>query len=371
MQVPSGKFAFLVCGDDEFRVATAVSELIAALVPESERAFGLDRVDGRVNTVDETISSIRAVRDALVSDGLFGSGSKTVWLREPSFLSADKIAKSERVKAEVQSLVSRIRDGLPEGTKLVVSTLKVNRASAFFKAFSGESGFVIDFGSALKARQRADAALAVAEEYAQKLGLDIAPQVMRLFLAKVGTDSRQIVSELEKLSNYCDKGKAPTAEDIGEIVSSGATSEIWDFTDAFATRNRAALVRQIRMQLAQGENAIRMVNSLLTCVGDLLAIRDGIEHRWAAPSGGGLDWGALPPEIAESLGKDERSALNGTGFPFRKKIDQSAAWTVRELRIARHYLLELREMLVSSSLPEDCLLEMKLLQAAGIVAARK
>lgn len=368
---PADKSAYLVCGDDEYRVATATAALVDELVPASDREFGLDRIDGRVGTVDEAVAAIRSVRDALVSDGLFGGGAKTVWFREPSFLSNDKIAKSERVKAEVQNLAARIKDGLPEGTRLVVSTQKVNRASAFFKAFSGKDALVVDFGSALKARQKADAAAELADETCGRIGLSMQPDAMRLFLSRVGTDSRRIVSELEKLAAYCEPGAAATPDDVREIVSPGATSEIWDFTDAFATRNRTLLVRQIHTQLAQGENAIRLVNSILTCVCDLLAVREAIDRKWASPGGGGLDWSALPADIAEGLAAGDRSVLAGAGFQLRKKIDQAAGWTVRDLRNARHYILELREALVSCSLPEECLMETMLLRAAGLAPAKR
>ena len=368
---PTDKSAYLVCGDDEYRVATAAAAIVDALVPAADRDFGLDRIDGRVGTVDETIATIRSVRDALVADGLFGGGAKTVWFREPAFLSNDKIAKSDRVKAEVQNLATRIKDGLPEGTRIVVSTQKVNRASAFFKAFAGDAALIVDFGSALKARQKADAAAELADETCHVIGLSMQSDAMRLFLSRVGTDSRRIVSELEKLAAYCGAGASATPDDVREIVSPGATSEIWDFTDAFATRNRALLVRQIRSQLAQGENAIRLVNSLLSCVGDLLAVREGIDKKWASPGGGGIDWSALPSDIADGLAAGEKSVISGAGFQLRKKIDQAAGWTLRDLRNARHYILELREALVSCSLPEECLMEAKLLQAIGVTPAKR
>ena len=371
MEIPSGKSAYLICGDDEFRVARTTAALLDALVPEAQRDFGLDRIDGRVGTVDETIAVIRSVRDALVSDSLFGGGAKTVWLREPAFLSNDRVAKSEQVKDELAAFVPRIREGFGEGMRLVVSTIKINRASSFFKAFSGGNCAVIDFGSGLKARQKTEAALDLVDETCQRLKLKMAPDVRQLFLARVGTESRQLVSELEKLACYCGEGRAATADAVRDIVSSGAVSEVWDFVDAFATRNAKALIKQVRVQLGQGENAIRLVNSLLGTVGDLLAIREGCERHWATPSGGGLDWTALPADIAEGLESGDKSILSAGGFSLRKKIDQSNLWTVRDLRNARHYLLELREMLVSCSLPEDLLLETKLLQAIGLKRAKK
>ena len=56
----------------------------------------------------------------------------------------------------------------------------------------------------------------------------------------------QGLSEKRIAEFACGEGAAATADDVREIVSTGATSEIWDFTDAFATRNKTLLVRQIR-----------------------------------------------------------------------------------------------------------------------------
>ena len=142
MAIPPGKSAFLICGDDDFRVETTTREILDALVPADRREFGLEVIDGRVESVGETTRVCRAVRDALISDGLFGGGDKTVWLREPSFLSIDRIAKSEETKKNVAALTDAIKGGLPDGVCIVVSTLKINRGSSFFKAFGGKAGAV-------------------------------------------------------------------------------------------------------------------------------------------------------------------------------------------------------------------------------------
>lgn len=366
MDLPLDKSAYLICGEDEFRVSLAVKELIDALVPENERDFGLDRIDGRVDTVDATVNMIRSVRDALVSDGLFCAGSKTVWLRDPSFLTNDRVAKSEAVKTALADITDSIKSGLGDGQRLIVSTVKINRSSAFFKAFSGKRCEVKDFGSGLKPRQKNEAAAMLIAEFIPKLGITMEQNVRQVFLARVGTDSRQIVSELEKLACYCGNGKAASIDDVREIVSSGAVSEIWDFVDAFATRNAKALIKQVKIQLEQGENAIRLVNSLLSTACDLLVIREGFEKHWASPEAMKLNWDSLPEDIADGLQREEKGVFSMTGFPLKKKIDQSSAWTVRDLRNARHYLIELREQLVSCGLSEEFLMETKLLQAIGI-----
>lgn len=357
--------AYLICGDDEFRVSTATQTLLAELVPTADREFGLDRVDGRVDTVAESVSALRAVLDAFVTDGLFGGGDKTVWFQEPTCLANERLAKSQAVKEKLADLAAAIKKGLPDGVKLVVSVSKINRASALFKAISS-AGEVQDFGNGLKAYQKAEAAAGLLAEYLPKVGLKMAGDVRTIFLARVGTDSRQIVSELQKLACYCGEGKEATAADVADIVSSGAVAEIWDFVDAFSRRDATALVRQIRVQLEQGENAIRMVNSLLTTVGQLLAVREAQDRKWATRSGGSLSWNGLPEELAHGFASSDKDVRTLIGFRLRKLLEQADLWTLRDLRNARHYLLALREDLVSLAIPESILLEMRLLQAIGL-----
>ena len=368
MKIPLDKQVYLICGDDEFRVELAARDLLDKLVPEAKRAFGLDVVDGRVELVSETLQMLRALRDALLAEDLFGGGDKVVWLRDPSFLCVDRVAKSEEVKNAMAPLVGRIKDGLPEGSRLVVSTTKVNRAQAFFKACAA-GGQVIDTGTKLNARAQVDAAAALLDEFLPKVGLKMEHRARALFLTRVGVNSRQIVSELQKLACYCGASGEAGEDDVREVVAADATSEVWDFTDAFARRDRKALAAQIVRQLEQGESPIRLVQSVLGTIGDLLQLRDALDKGWAVPAGrGALSWDTLPPEVGEGLAASERDVRRSlAGWRLGKMLEFAQKWRVSELRAARHHALALREELVSRQLPEDFLLETRLLQAVGIV----
>jgi DNA polymerase III delta subunit len=366
MTIPPGKSVFLVCGDDDFRVETTTRELLDALVPDDRREFGLEVIDGRVESLGEATRVFRAVRDALISDGLFGGGDKTVWLREPAFLSIDRIAKSEETKKNLATLTDTLKGGLPEGVSLVVSTLKINRGTTFFKAFGGKAGAVFDLGSGLRERDLRDQADLLLNEWLPKFGLDMKPAVRAAFLARVGTNSRQIVSELEKLSCWCGKRKTVTAEDIGEIVAADATSEVWDLSDAFAERDVTRTTTLLERHLDQGENAIFLTQTLLNTATTLLLLRDAQARRWASAGGRGVAWDGVPADIGECLDlseKDIRKAL--FGWRAEKVARQAAAWTVAELRAARHQILTLREELVSKQLPERYMMETRLIQAMG------
>ena len=371
MNIPPGKSAFLVCGDDDFRVETTTREILDALVPADRREFGLEVIDGRVESVGETTRVCRAVRDALISDGLFGGGDKTVWLREPSFLSIDRIAKSEETKKNVAALTDAIKGGLPDGVCIVVSTLKINRGSSFFKAFGGKAGAVFDLGSGLRERELRDQADILLHEWLPKFGIDMKPAVRAAFLARVGTNSRQIVAELEKLSCWCGKRKAVTVDDINEVVAADATSEVWDLTDAFAERDATRTITLLERHIAQGENEIFLTQTLLNTVSTLLLLRDAQARRWASSGGRGISWGDIPPDISACLDisdKDIRKTLSG--WRADKVARQAAVWKVAELRAARHQLLTLREELVSKQLPELFMMETRILQALSVPSKR-
>lgn len=366
MNIPKGKSAFLVCGDDEFRVAEATRELLDSLVPQESREYGLETVDGRVDSLGEMVRAFRAVRDALVSDGLFGGGEKTVWFREPAFLSNERLAKCEDVKKCISDLAASLKAGLPEGSRLVVSTVKINRGQTFFKTFSSV-GAVFDFGSGLRERDLREQADILLSEWLPKVGLEMPQNVRSAFLARVGTNSRQIVSELEKLRCWCGERKTVTAEDVAEITAADAASEIWDLSDAFASRDAAKAVSLLERHLAQGENAVFLAQTLLNTANTLLLFRDAQARRWVS-SWRNVAWDAVPEELGEALsasekGKDIRAAVSG--WRASKIAQQAAAWKVPELRLARHRLLALREELVSKQLPENYMMETAIIQAVG------
>ena len=355
----------LICGEDDFQVSLEARKIVDELVTPENRTFGLEVIDGRVENIEECLGVIRKSLEAMAMDGLFGGGDKTIWLREPAFLSIDRIAKNDGVKRLLQELTERIKAGLPEGQNLLVTTFKINRGSAFFKAFAA-AGTVKDFGSGLKGKACDTRAKKLVDEWLPRLQLKMDEAVRLQFIARVGTDSRQLVSELEKLKCYCGVRPAATAEDVRMIVSGGRISEIWDFLDTFGRRQAAELIAQLRLQLDQSENPIRLANSLDSRVTDLLIIREALDRKWAMFEGyAGLRWMALPPAIETWFATQENDMRKWPAFRVTRLVSQANAWTLRELRVARHLLLEMREKLVSSALPQEWLLEVSLIRALG------
>ncbi|NLN01672.1 MAG: hypothetical protein GX174_07190 [Lentisphaerae bacterium] len=355
---------FLICGEDDFQVALEAEELINRLVPEENRMFGLEIIDGRVDTIDACLTCLAKCQEALMMDGLFAS-DKFVWLREPAFIANDRLSRSKSIKAPLATLTNTIKAGLPEGRYLMLTTPRIHRASALFKAFNA-AGEVRDFGNNLKDWECKNRAKEFLDRWLPVVELTMDGPIREQFLARVGYDSRRIASELEKLRCYRGGAGKVTKEDIEVIVSGGGVNEIWNFIDAFGKRDLPELLRQLRMLLAQSEHPIRLSNSLEARVNELLAIREILSRKWATPdSYNGLRWNPVPPEVDAWLSARDQDFRKMHSFRLKNLVAQAVKWTLRDLRMARHLLLEMREKLVSSSLPQEWLLEVCLIEALG------
>lgn len=124
--------AYLVFGNDEYRVSAKTKEIINSLLPATEQDFGLETIDGAVDTVDTALTAIGRCIEAITTIGMFG-GKKVVWFRDVSFLADNQTGKSETVKSRLADLTSVMETGLPKDHVLVISSPSVDKRFAFFK----------------------------------------------------------------------------------------------------------------------------------------------------------------------------------------------------------------------------------------------
>ena len=182
-----------------------------------------------------------------------------------------------------------------------------------------------------RSRDRTAAALARLPQLAAAEHLDFAPGADRAFVAKTGPDSRTIASELAKMRTYLgDKNNTVTSADVAEITSAGGDDiELWELTDALASRNAGKVL--VTLRNFQGDSG----------------------------------WPIMVSTVIERWFRDLLVAKSGGGdqsWPWRKKASAAAAFSLTELRVARYRMLALREKLVSSQLPPEYV-EMEILRA--------
>jgi DNA polymerase-3 subunit delta len=356
----------LICGDDEYLVESSARTRISQILPDSADALGLEIVDGRKNTGEEVENSVNQCIEAVQTQGFFGA-EKVVWLRDANFLTGgERVADYAASKDAVAKLTECLKNGLPEGQTLIITAGKVLRSSVFFKTCL-KNGEVEDFGNNLKARELEQRAAEFVAERAKESGLKMDSGIRNAFIQRVGFDTRTLVQEIEKLRLYVGEAKQVHLEDLHEITSVGNEAEAWDLIDAVGERNAGGVLATLRRMSGQKGVGIRLAAMLDKSVRELLVLREAYDRKWISYTNRQASW------VAHDLTQEESAILSALpfnprtlpGWMLRKKMAHAVNYTLRELRVARFRILELREKLVSTGLPEMFLLEMALMRIVG------
>ena len=356
----------LICGDDDYLVDSAARERINLLVPESDRAFGVEIVDGRKDTSEEIRKAVDACMESVQTPGFFGV-NKVTWFRDVAFLTgAGRVSETVAAKESVEKLAGWLKNGLLDGQTLIISASKVLRTSVFFKVCQ-KQGEVEDFGGGFKSWELEKLATQRLDGLFQKAGLTIDADARTEFLNRAGFDTRFLVQEVEKLRLYMGDRKRATVDDVREITSIGREAEAWDLLDAFGERDALGVLKTLKRLSGQKGIGIMLAAMLEKNVRDLLVLRDAYDRKWAFGSkGGACGWSSnLAPEASALLNALPVNPKTMTAWAMKKKLPHALNYTLQELRVARFRILELREKMVSVNLPEMFLLETALLRIIG------
>ena len=357
---------YLICGDDDYLVDAAARERINQLVPESDRAFGVERIDGRKDTADEARRAVDACMESVQTPGFFG-GSKVTWLRDATFLTGGgRVSETVAAKAAVERLVGWLKDGLLDGQVLFITAAKVLRTSVFFKVCQ-KQGEVVDFGSGQKTWEREKQAEERLDALLENAGVALEREARKEFLNRAGFDTRFLVQEIEKLKLYVGDGGKATVQDVREITSIGREAEAWDLLDGFGERNALSVLTTLKRLSGQKGVGIMLAAMLEKCVRELLVLREAYDLKWVyGGKGRSCGWSKeLPPDALALLDALPVNPKTCNAWAMNRRLPHALNYTLQELRVARFRILELRERLVSTALPEMFLLETALLRIIG------
>ena len=352
--------AILISCSDDFLLANRVKEVLAELVPEADRIFGLETVDCAIDTIDAATRALNAVRGALVQQGFF-SDRKTVWMRDVDFLDAKRLQKSDFMAAQIDSFCDWLQtQGIPEGFTLLVSSTSIPKTSRFYKTF-------VSLSKAGKAtiemlpEPSAKEAVAAVMQAAARLDYKISRPVADELVARVGYSPRVIAMEVEKLSLYT-KGVAPTVTDVETICTMNAGGEFWDLTTAFGNHDLSKTIKVLRNMYEMRVEPIFLVMQLEGRLNDLYLVCDGLASKKLTDNG---EWSsALSAEDAEAVGRLGKFGMaSKSPWVLGGLIAQARKWDVSSLKRARTVMITAHERMVSVSVDTKALLEMAITDA--------
>ncbi len=356
----------LICGEDDYLVDSAARERVNQLVPESDRAFGVEIIDGRRDTSDEVRKAADACMESVQTPGFFGS-TKVTWLRNATFLTGGgRASETAAAKEAVEKMTDWLKNGLLEGQTLIITAAKILRSSVFFKVCQ-KQGEVEDFGGGFKSWELEKLADQRLDILLKKAGLTLQGEARAEFLNRAGFETRFLVQEIEKLRLYVGERNQVTVEDVREITSIGREAEAWDLLDAFGERDAMAAMATLKRLSGQRGIGIMLAAMLEKNVRELLVLREAHDRKWAyGKKGASCGWSSsLAPEAAALLNALPVNPKTLNSWAMKKKLPHALNYTLQELRVARFRILQLRERMVSTALPEMYLLETTLLRIMG------
>jgi DNA polymerase-3 subunit delta len=358
----SPKPVYLLFGGDEFLISTNARRLVNRLCPPAEQAFGLEIIEGQeTTTAAAAVEAVAACRQALQTMGFF-AGAKTVWFRDAALFSQVRVRDAEAVKEALDTLTALIRSGLGDGVHLVVSARGIDKRSGFYRGCR-EAGHLVEYAVPEKTYQVEARARETAVSLLAAEGLTAAPATVDLFVAKTGSDTRQLACEASKLAVYLGEAKEVTADDIRAVGSPSRDASSWDLQDALGHRNAAEAFRLVHQLLFQGETATGMIRQLEGRFRDLLIFRHCQERGWCTLKGRGnfqqVEW-IDSPEAHSILGQLDRDPRDMNPWRAGRLASQAARYSPREILRIQELLAATHAELLRSSLPDRLILDLTL-----------
>ena len=334
----------VIIGEDDFLVAETARKAIG------KDASGLEVIDSLNSTNADLQLRDVAAADASFSTPPFLEPSKATWWKNVGFLPcAGKGGPSEDVRKALEKFAKKLAaNPLPENQKFILTGSRLLQASVFAKTLKGAAEMVV-FASG-KPWEKAREAAARLPEMASELGLKFALGAAEVFVARVGTDTRSLLRELEKMRDYIGgEGGTVTAEAVAEITSQGVgvEPEIWAITDAVGARDLGKALAALRPFERESGFAVMATTVLEKFFRQLAELKD-----------------------AQERGRSGDATAGMAPFAARKNLGFLANWSLRELRAARFRFLALRERAVSSSGSADPLVAVELVRACRRTAAQ-
>ncbi len=356
---------WFVTGSDEAAVKKAASTLAAKLSPGDD-PFATEVIDGAAQTVDEALRRLADTHQALLTLPMFG-GEKLVWLKSATCFSDTPVGRSEAVASQLEKLLTVIAEGLPEGIRLIVSAPEPDKRRGTYKTLSGIAKTTIcdkpDFGFG---GTEADVVDWVSKKAAER-GVLFDEEALEILAARIGADTAQVDTELEKLILAAD-GQTVDADLVRNLVPLTRQGGIFDLSNMIIRKNLPGALLTLRQLLGQKESGMTLLlAAIYPSIRNLLLVQDIMVRNKITPPAKAFFFGktleGLPANETAHLPRKKDGGINsyplGLAAAGARKFDQ------RTLSSAMAGCRKANLELVSSSLDEEVILGKLLIELLG------
>ncbi len=349
----------LLLGDDEYLINQHAKNLIAHIL-QADAAAELETIDGMVTTVGDAERAIRRCKAALQWPGLF-STTRIVWFKNVAFLADSRAAQSETVQTAIGDLVTFLAQGLPDGFSLLITAESIDKRRAFAKTLT-KIAMVEEFKR--DAKDHAARAAIVRDTLADN-GCSMDPALIPFFCEKVGTDTRRLVGEVQKLCLYAYPETTIGREAIETITSTTTETAFYALANRFCAFDLTGAIRTLHELLFQKQSVIGLITHLESTIRDLLVFREALDQGWVQKRGRQIVWSNVPPEINQALSKLDRDPRKLPFFLAGNLAEAAGKFTRKRLDHCLRQIVIAHEKMVSSRVPPELILEVLLVRMLG------
>jgi DNA polymerase-3 subunit delta len=324
----------LVAGNDDHAVKACARELAAKLTPPGGGDFGLETIDAHADNVDHAASVIHEAILSLSMPG-FLAAEKLVWLKNVNFLADTQLGGSKTVLAALEELQTFLAGGLPPGTRLLVSAISPDKRRVFYKSLAKLGSVTLCDKPSGPRYDEDEAARHAATDGARQRKLKFEPEALERFAAFVGSDTRQVANELDKIDVYLSTERRVIGlEDIRLLVPETRHGIIFELGNCIVRRDLRDASNCLQKLLRQGEDPVGLLYAaIMPTVQKLLAAALLVhEHGLRVPPSYPAFQSAL-----EQLTEDAREIIprkkDGTinAYPLYLSAQEARRFKVSEL----------------------------------------
>ena len=348
---------YFISGSDEAAVKKAASELAAKLAPGAD-VFGLEIIDGGVDSVDAAIARTRETMQSLSTLPFMG-GTKLVWLKSASYLADSVAGRSENVITAVEQLCDLLDEGLPDGITFLLSAPAADKRRSAYKRLSKAGSTTLHDKPSLGFGAGEEEIINWTMQQARARGLKISADAVEVLAARVGLDSAQLHSELDKIETAFGPGHPIGERDVRDLVPATRESGVFDIGNAISARNLPLALETLEQLFYQGEKGVGiLLASIVPTTRNLLLAKSLlIRHKLRPPAEANYFASALaklPSEETDFLPRKKDGSLNAYGLGIAAK--NSVHYSLEELQCAFHKCADANLQLITSQGAEDVVL---------------
>lgn len=357
---------FAIVGTDEGLVREKSLALYHELTDGNDDGFTHETLDGTADNSDAAYEICSSAVQALQTVPMFG-GDKVVWLRNVNFLADSVTGRSQRTEEGVERLRACLEEGLPDGVKLIISALGVDKRRSFWK-FIQKQAEVQAFDRIDTSRDGwQDQVAQLVTDRAAELGLDFETEALEIFVLLAGEQSQQIGNELEKLDLYLGERRTITQEDVDLLVPLSRDAVVFEIGKAIQSGHAERAIELVDQQLEADESAIGIMRaSIIGVVRSLFAARL-ITSQLQVPTGSYQQFAAALNKLPEN----ERAWLpqkkdgGVSAYPIFLALNHAAHFRFEDLQKLLEVTMEADKALVTTGLDHRLILHRLIVQIAS------